>query len=93
MAKARNALSSSAEDRQLLSDYEKAQVKVHELESKGSPIEPEDKRAVADLHAKVAGSEVIKDLLKAQADYTELMNSVFAKIEQEVIGPISQTKP
>ena len=47
---------------------------------------PEDKRRLAELHAKLAGSEVIKALLKAQADYVELMTAVSQRIEQETMG-------
>lgn len=89
MAEAQAALESSATDRQLLGDYEKAQVKVHTLESAGKPVEPEDKRAVADLHGRVVSSDVIKQLLKAQVDYAELMNGVSACIEQGAIGSTS----
>ncbi|MHC4695539.1 MAG: YlbF/YmcA family competence regulator [Planctomycetota bacterium] len=86
MAKARAALENSAADRQLLGEYEKAQLKIHELEANGSPIEPEDKRDLADAHGKVAASEVMKELMRAQVDYAELMNGVFGRIEQEAVG-------
>jgi hypothetical protein len=50
------------------------------------PIAPEDKRRLADLHAKVIGSRVIKDVLKAQADYLELMTAVSQRIEEAALG-------
>ncbi len=87
MAEARAALEGSLEDRQLLDDYEKQQKKVHELEVGGKAIEPEDKRCLADLHAKVVASPVIKDLLKAQADYVTLMTMVSQRMEQEALAP------
>ncbi len=90
MAEARAALDNSASDRQLLGDYEKAQMKIHELESAGKPVEPEDKCAVADLHGRVVSSDVIKQLLKVQVDYAELMNGVSACIEQGAIGSTPQ---
>ncbi len=86
MAAARTALDESLEDRQILHDYEEQQRKVGGLEAEGKPIEPEDKRRLAELHAKLAGSEVIKALLKAQADYVELMTAVSQRIEQETMG-------
>jgi cell fate (sporulation/competence/biofilm development) regulator YlbF (YheA/YmcA/DUF963 family) len=86
MSEARAALENSLDDRQLLGDYEKQQRKMHELESKGEPIEPDDKRRLADLHAKVASSEVLKALVKAQADYLELMTTVSQRIEKAVWG-------
>ena len=64
----------------------KARLKMHELEASGKPIEPEDKRRLADLHVKVIGSRIIKDLLKAQADYLELMTLVSQHIEEAALG-------
>lgn len=86
MARARGALDKSTADRKLLEDYQSQQQKVHELEVGGKPIEPEDKRRLADLHGKVISSQVIKDLLKAQMDYVELMSQVSNRIEQEAVG-------
>lgn len=86
MQTARDALERSLPDRQLLSDYEQQQRKMMELEATGKPIEPEDKRRLSDLHGKVIGSLVLKDLLKAQADYLELMAMVTARIEEEALG-------
>ena len=86
MADARTALDGSLQDRQLLQDYEAQQQKMHELETSGRPIEPEDKRRLADLHGKVIGSRIIKDLLKAQADYLELMTLVSQQIEEAALG-------
>jgi cell fate (sporulation/competence/biofilm development) regulator YlbF (YheA/YmcA/DUF963 family) len=86
MADARTALDGSLQDRQLLEDYEAQQQKMNELAAAGRPIEPEDKRRLADLHAKVIGSRVIKDVLKAQADYLELMTAVSQQIEEAALG-------
>ncbi len=86
MADARAALDASLQDRQLLQDYEAQQRKMHELESAGKPIEPDDKRRLADLHVKVIGSSIIKNVLKAQADYLELMTLVSQRIEEAALG-------
>ena len=86
MAQARDALEKSADDRQLLADYQSQQQKIHELEVGGKPIEADDKRRLADLHGKVISSQVIKDLLKAQTDYVELMTQVSSRIEHEALG-------
>lgn len=86
MVDAQTALENSLSDRQLLADYEKQQQRIYELEMSGKPIEPEDKRKLADLHARVVGSPVIKGVLKAQADFLEVMNAVSQKIEQEALS-------
>ncbi|MFH1110021.1 MAG: YlbF family regulator [Planctomycetota bacterium] len=91
MADARAALDRSLQDRQLLADYEAQQQKMNELAAAGKPIEPEDKRRLADLHAKVIGSRVIKDVLKAQADYLELMTAVSQRIEEAALGLVDES--
>jgi cell fate (sporulation/competence/biofilm development) regulator YlbF (YheA/YmcA/DUF963 family) len=85
MATARDVLSASESDCQLMGDYQEAQLKMHELEATGSPIEPDDKRRFATLHEQVIASEVLKELLKAQVDYAELMNGVSRRIEEEAV--------
>ena len=87
MVQAQAALADSEQDRQLLADYETQQRKLHELEAQMKPIEPDDKRKAVDLHARVVASEVLKRLLRAQADFAELMSAVSRRIEQEVMGP------
>jgi cell fate (sporulation/competence/biofilm development) regulator YlbF (YheA/YmcA/DUF963 family) len=81
MAEARAQLERSSTDRQLLADYESTQQKLHNLEASGTPIEPDDKRRFADLHGRMISSPAIKSLLKAQADYMELMTVVSQTIE------------
>jgi cell fate (sporulation/competence/biofilm development) regulator YlbF (YheA/YmcA/DUF963 family) len=84
--KARQALEANLEARQLLADYEESQHKIAELEATGKPLEPDDKRKMADLHSKVVGNEVLKDLLKTQTDFLQMMTLVSQKIESEAIG-------
>ena len=87
MATARNGLEESLPDRQLLKDYESLQQKMAGLEAEGKPLEPEDKRRLADLHGKVAGSEVIKAIIKAQTSYVEMMSAVSRRIEEQTMAP------
>ncbi len=91
MAAARKALAESPDDRQLLGDFESQQRELGQLESSGRPIEPEQKRRLAELHQKVVGSEVIKGLLKAQADYIELMTTVSRCIEEETMAGVPES--
>ena len=86
MSAATAGLDGSLEDRQLLSDYQQQQHKLAALQAANKPIEPEDKRKLADLHGKVVGSSVIKAITKAQADYLALMTAVTRKIEHESLG-------
>ncbi|MCH8147669.1 MAG: YlbF family regulator [Planctomycetes bacterium] len=87
MATARNGLEESRPDRQLLNEYESQQQKLAGLEAEGKPLEPEDKRRLADLHAKVASSDVIKAVIKAQTGYVEMMSAVSRRIEEQAMTP------
>lgn len=93
MVAAQHALEKSRANRELLADYERHQHKLMELESRGKPIEPEDKRRLADLHVKVTGSDVIKNLMKAQADFLELFSAVTHRMEAEVLGSATPDAP
>jgi len=85
-AAARKALEDNLEARQLLADYEETQKKIAELQSTGKPIEPDDKRKLADLHTKVVGNDILKDLLKTQVDFIELMTRVSQRLESHALG-------
>lgn len=92
LAEARTALEKSLADRQWLADFEECQHRLLELQQSGRPIEPEDKRRFADLQDRVASSTVIRRLLKAQADYLELMSQITATMEREALGPSSEAE-
>lgn len=86
LANARAALEKSQLDRQLLIDFEDHQHRLLQSQQEGKPIEPEDKRKLVALQDKVTASPVIKNMLKSQADYLELMSNVMSSIEREVLG-------
>jgi cell fate (sporulation/competence/biofilm development) regulator YlbF (YheA/YmcA/DUF963 family) len=83
---ARTSFEGNLEARQLISDYEHQQQRIAELEYSGRPIEPEEKRRLTELHQKVTANAVLKELLKAQADYVELMTLISERIEREALG-------
>lgn len=64
----------------ILRDYQDQLARVRALEETGKPVEPQDKRKLADCEAKVAQSEPLKAMIRHQADYLELM----AKINQAI---------
>jgi len=93
LAKARTAFDGNVEARRLIDEYERQQNKVAELEMTGKPIEPVDKRRLMDLHQQVISSPVLKDLLKAQADYVEMMALISERIEREALGSAAAVGP
>lgn len=60
----------------MLGDYQKQLEKIAELERDGKPIEPEDKHQLTSFQQKVASNENLKNWMKTQADFTELMSQV-----------------
>ena len=58
------------------SALEKQLVKISELERTGKPVEVADKRELERLQDEFRTSSALRDLVKAQADYLEMMNRV-----------------
>lgn len=74
-----------AEDRDaqnVLKSYQDAVTKIRRLEAQGKPIEPDDKRKAADAERQVAGNDKLKNMMKYQADYLELMHRINSAIEE-----------
>ena len=57
-------------------DLEKQLRRIRTLEEEMKPIEVEDKHALARLQEQARGNPALQELLKAQADYFEMMNNV-----------------
>jgi len=64
--------------------YQKQIAALRELEKQGKPIEPEDKRKLAELRDRVQALPDLQALLRVQADYTELMLKVNDIISAEL---------
>ena len=80
---ARRDLEADEQARKLFQDYQQQLEKIAQLERLGKPIEPEDKRTLADLQQKVASDSTLKLWMKTQADFSELMR----KVNQALIEP------
>lgn len=81
MAAAR-AVAEDNDAQQVLKTYQEQARRIHELESAGKPIEAEDKRKLADGESKVACHPKLKDMLKHQADYLEMMTHINQAIDE-----------
>ncbi len=73
---AQNAVRADKDAQALLREYARHMDHLHELETARKPIEVADKHKAADLEAKIAGHALLKDLMRTQADYIELMNQI-----------------
>lgn len=74
--KSLKALQADVEAQRLLNDYQRHMAKIAEKESKGDPIEVEDKRQLEDLQSQVVNHPTLRDLQVSQMDYLDLMRQV-----------------
>jgi cell fate (sporulation/competence/biofilm development) regulator YlbF (YheA/YmcA/DUF963 family) len=81
---ARNAVRDDAVARKILTDYQTHVEKIEELGAQTKPIEIEDKRQLSQLEQAVASDAKLKELARAQADFSELMSRVNRSIYQKI---------
>jgi len=81
---AQKALNNDPDASQLVQDYQKQVDKIHKLEQEVKPIEPEDKRLLAELEGKIAANAMFADLTRRQADFVEMMQKVKQAIDNEL---------
>lgn len=72
---------------QILQDYSQYMEKLQRLEAEGKPIEPTDKRKLAEIEGRMSSNDALKQLMRAQADYIELMDRVNSAMEEALAGP------
>jgi cell fate (sporulation/competence/biofilm development) regulator YlbF (YheA/YmcA/DUF963 family) len=70
------AVRNDAGTKKLLDDFERQREKIEQMESERKPVSVEDKHEMKRLSDAVHGSEELQSLVRAQADYMELMNKV-----------------
>jgi cell fate (sporulation/competence/biofilm development) regulator YlbF (YheA/YmcA/DUF963 family) len=73
---ARDGVRADEAARKLMGEYQAQVERLQGLSMQNQPIEPADKRRLADLEQTVASNPKIKNLAKAQADFTEMMSRV-----------------
>ena len=78
---AQRALAEDSEAQSLLKEFNDQAQHIQALEAQNRPIEPEDKRKLADTQQRVAGNPYLSSYAKAQADYLEMMQQVSSAIE------------
>ena len=79
---AARAVAQDTEAQETLKTYQRQAEKIHSLEASGKPIEVADKHALADCESKVAGNDLLKKMMKTQADYLEMMQRINGAIDE-----------
>ena len=83
-AEAQRGVGQDDSAKRLLADYQAAARRIQELESKQQPITPDDKHRLSDCERKMASNDALKTLMRAQADYLELMERVNRSMEDGI---------
>ena len=68
----------------LEADYAEAARTLEAKSAAGEALEPEDKRREAELRDQMVANEVMKNFLRAQADFQELMQTTNATIQSAI---------
>jgi cell fate (sporulation/competence/biofilm development) regulator YlbF (YheA/YmcA/DUF963 family) len=73
---AQRAVQEDQEASKLLQEYQAQAEHVGKLESGQKPVEVADKQKLAEIEGRLSANAVVSRLVRAQADYTEMMNQV-----------------
>lgn len=79
------AVRDSAESQALLSSYTRQAEHIRALEADRKPIEVADKRKLAEAEERMASDKALKRMARAQADYLDLMNTIYSAIQEALI--------
>lgn len=70
----------------LMRDYHAQINHIRDMEAQQRPIEVADKQKLKDLEQRMATSDVLRQLMRAQADYVALMNQVNEVMEAPLLA-------
>jgi len=84
LAEAREAFDKDEAAKKLQEDYDAAAQALQKKAATGGVLEPEEKRREADLRGQLAANETLSALLRAQADFHELMVVVNQALERAI---------
>ena len=87
---AESAVQGDAAAQKTLEDLQRQRRKIESLESARQPVEPEEKRELLRLTDAAHGDPKLQELVRAQADYMEMMNRINQTIQRALL-PESKT--
>jgi cell fate (sporulation/competence/biofilm development) regulator YlbF (YheA/YmcA/DUF963 family) len=90
---AEEAVQGDEASQKILQDFDRQRRKIEDLEQSGKPVEPEDKHEMIRLSDAVHSAPKLQELVRAQADYMELMNRVNKAIQQALIPQKEDERP
>ncbi len=81
---ARRAIDANPAARDALREYSTHMQKLQQLSAQQQPIEVADKHKARELEGRLSSNDEIKQFMRAQADYLELMH----RVNQAMEGPV-----
>jgi cell fate (sporulation/competence/biofilm development) regulator YlbF (YheA/YmcA/DUF963 family) len=90
---AEDAVQGDADSQKILQEFDRQRRKIEELERDQKPVEPEDKHEMIRLSDAVHSAPKLQELVRAQADYMELMNRVNKAIQQALLPQEKDERP
>jgi len=84
---AEEGVKADADANALIDDFNRQQEKIIRLTDEQKPIEPQDKRRMADLQAQVVANEPLKRLQAAQVDFRYLMDTMNRALHEALEPP------
>jgi cell fate (sporulation/competence/biofilm development) regulator YlbF (YheA/YmcA/DUF963 family) len=76
LQEARKKARSDAQASRLLKDFQEHARLIARKEAEQKPIEVDEKHKLADLQERIASHDLLKDLMRLQADFSEMMSRV-----------------
>ncbi len=85
---AQAGVAADTDAQRLLADYQKHAQEIQQLANEQKPIEPELKHKLAACEQAMASHDTLKSLMRAQADYIDVMNAINRAMEEPLARKI-----
>jgi cell fate (sporulation/competence/biofilm development) regulator YlbF (YheA/YmcA/DUF963 family) len=86
---AREAVDADATATQIVADHAAQVRKIRDLEAAVKPVEVADKQRLEELHHQLMGNDRIKELLRTETDYAQMMHHVHQALEGPLIEALA----
>lgn len=73
----------------LLKDFQEQAARIARLEAENKPVEVEDKHKLENLQQQIAAHDLLKEWMRVQADYAEMMN----RVNRAMSAPLAPKTP
>ncbi|MBI2193095.1 MAG: YlbF family regulator [Planctomycetes bacterium] len=87
LAAVRQQVFSDEKTRKLFEEYEAITRSFEEQRQSGRPISPHQKERMSQVETQIRQNELVQQFLRAQADFTELVNKVYRTLESALQPP------